>query len=109
VNEAVAQLAFSPSLRSVAVRKAIERAAAQASALHVLPRDALMVEAAWTGKHVTAPRQRHASKGRTGRSHYRTSRVSVRLREMGGAEAAVLNKARATSPAAKAALDRRAY
>lgn len=57
-----------------------------------------MVEAAWTGKHLSSPRIRHHSKGRAGRSHKRTSMLSIRLREMTTEEAIKKNKFRKTLP-----------
>jgi ribosomal protein L22 len=82
VNEALAQLAFSASSRALAVSKVLERAIKKADIDHGLKRGDLVVEAAWTGKHVSYPRLRHHAKGRGGKSFKRTSQVSVSLREM---------------------------
>lgn len=68
-----------------------------------------MIEAAWTGKNMTVPRMRHHSKGRAGRSHYRTSMVSIRLREMDAKEEKRLNKFKAMAAARKLGLDPRGY
>ena len=92
VNEALAQMAFSARSRSSDVRDALIRASREAAAYHGLPKSRLMVEAAWTGKHQSSPRIRHHSKMRAGRSHKRTSQLSVRVREMTDAEAAKKNK-----------------
>jgi ribosomal protein L22 len=92
VNEALAQMAFSPRSRASDVRDALIRASREAAAYHGLPKSRLMVEAAWTGKHQSSPRIRHHSKMRAGRSHKRTSQLSVRVREMTDAEAAKKNK-----------------
>ena len=81
VSEALAQLAFSASSRASAVSKVIERAIIKADLDHGLKRGDLVVEAAWTGKHVSYPRLRHHAKGRGGKSFKRTSQVSVSLRE----------------------------
>lgn len=81
VSEALAQLAFSASSRASAVTKVIERAIIKADLDHGLKRGDLVVEAAWTGKHVSYPRLRHHAKGRGGKSFKRTSQVSVSLRE----------------------------
>jgi ribosomal protein L22 len=112
VNEALAQMAFSPSSRSEPATRAIKRAVNQASAFHGLNTSALLVEAAWTGKHLSAPRIRHHSKGRAGRAAKRTSQLSVRLREMTPDEASKKNKfTRVFERLAetRAALDPRAY
>ena len=110
VPEAVAQLAFSASQRAAAVRKVIEKAVKRAELEHGLPRDRLVVEAAWTGKHMRFPRIRHHAKGRGGKSFKRTSMVSVSLREAAPDEARRLSR---FSPAAGAArrqlLDARGY
>ena len=68
-----------------------------------------MIERAWTGKHLVSPRIRHHSRGRFGRSHWRTSMVSVQLREMTEKEAKLLNKTRGVGKQRKAALDPRGY
>ncbi len=47
-----------------------------------MPSDRLIIERSWTGKKLTSPRLRYHSKGRGGRSHYRTSMLDVRVREM---------------------------
>jgi len=110
VPEAVAQLAFSASQRAAAVRKVIEKAVKRAELEHGLPRDRLVVEAAWTGKHMRFPRIRHHAKGRGGKSFKRTSMVSVSLREAAPEEARRLSR---FGPAAGAArrelLDVRGY
>ena len=110
VPEAVAQLAFSASQRAAAVRKVIEKAVKRAELEHGLPRDRLVVEAAWTGKHMRYPRIRHHAKGRGGKSFKRTSMVSVSLREAAPEEARRLAR---FGPAAgaerRALLDVRGY
>ena len=70
-----------------------------------------MVDRAWTGKHMSSPRLRYHSKGRAGRSHYRTSMLSVRLREMTAEEAQAKARFAQVAPSAerKAKLDPRAY
>lgn len=92
VNEALMQMAHSPHKRAAAVKKAITKAVKQAELFHGLSQDALLVESAWTGKHMSSVRIRHHSKGRAGRAAYRLSMVSVKLREMAESEAAKLNK-----------------
>ena len=110
VPEAVAQLAFNASQRAAAVRKVIEKAVKRAELEHGLPRDRLVVEAAWTGKHMRFPRISHHAKGRGGQSAKRTSMVSVSLREAAPEEARRLAR---FSPSAGAArrelLDARGY
>ena len=78
---------------------------------HAISSDRLMVDRAWTGMHMSSPRLRYHSKGRAGRSHYRTSMLSVRLREMTDAEAAAKRRFVQAAPdaARKAKLDPRAY
>ena len=71
------------------------------------------MDRAWTGKDMTSPRLRYHSKGRTGRSHWRTSILNVRVREMTAEEALAKKRftaaATAATPERKAALDPRAY
>jgi hypothetical protein len=78
---------------------------------HNVSSDKLIVDQAWTGKHISSPRLRYHSKGRAGRSHYRTSTLNVRVREMTPEEAE--KKARFTktlpTPESIAKLDPRAY
>ena len=92
VNEALAQMAFSARARANDVRKALLRASREAEVYHGLTKSKLMVEAAWTGKHQSSPRIRHHSKMRAGRSHKRTSQLTLRVREMTAAEAEKKNK-----------------
>lgn len=70
-----------------------------------------MVDRAWTGKHMTSPRLRHHSKGRAGRSHWRTSTINVRVREMTPQEAIDKKRFASAQPSAerRAALDFRSY
>lgn len=69
-----------------------------------------MVEAAWTGKHQSSPRVRHHGKGRTGRSHKRTSQVALRVREMSDPEREKLVRFKGRpTPESIALLDPRAY
>jgi len=113
VNEVLSQMAFSHQKRAGVMRVAVERAVMNADFYHNLSADQLLVERAWTGKGFSSPRVRYHSKGRAGRSHYRTSRVTVFLREMTPAEQE--KKARFGKWAAmtlaerKAKLDPRAY
>ena len=72
-----------------------------------MPSERLIIERAWTGKHMSSPRLRYHSKGRAGRSHFRTSMLSVRLREMTADEAHA--KKNFTSRRAATDLDSRAY
>ena len=110
VNEAMAQMAFHPQKRSEDMKTALQRAAWNADFYHALRPDDLMVEEAWTGKHLTTPRIRHHNKGRSGRSHYRTSMLTVRLREMTEEEKASLNKFKwLPNAATRAKLDPRGY
>ena len=92
VNEALAQMSFSARARATDVRTALLRASREAEVYHGLPKSKLMVEAAWTGKHQSSPRIRHHSKMRAGRSHKRTSQLTLRVREMTETEAAKKNK-----------------
>lgn len=110
-NEAIAQMAFSPRARAnSAVRKALESAVKNADFYHGLTQDQLMVDQAYTGKQWTSPRLRYHSKGRGGRSHYRTSRVSVKLREMSAEESAKLNRFKGfPTSESRAAIDPRGY
>ena len=82
VNEALAQMSFLAKRRGRAVGTAIERAAWNADYHHDIRREDLLVDEAWTGKQLTQGRIRYHSKGRAGRSHMRTSTVTVKLREM---------------------------
>jgi hypothetical protein len=68
-----------------------------------------MIEEAWTGKNLTSPRIRYHSKGRMGRAHYRTSMVTVRLREMSDKEERRLNRLRKAAAERKALVDPRGY
>lgn len=116
VNEALAQMAFSPSRRARWLSQAITRACLNADTFHALPRDSLLVEEVLTGKHQTSGRIRHHSKGRAGRSHWRTARLLVRVRQMRADERETRDKfavapatnARASS-GMRAALDPRGY
>lgn len=110
VPEALAQMAFSSRQRSEAVRNALRRAVGSAEMYHGLSGSKLMVEAAWTGKHQSSPRIRHHSKMRAGRSHKRTSQLTVRVREMSAEESdkLVRFKVRPT-PESRAKLDPRGY
>jgi ribosomal protein L22 len=110
VPEALAQMAFAQPIRAASLKTAIQRAAWNADFYHNIPPAALMVDRAWTGKEICAPRIRYHSKGRAGRSHYRTSRLTVRLRAMTPAEADKLVKfPRAPSPESRASLHPRGY
>lgn len=111
-NEAIAQMAFAPQRRAKAVKQAIERAAYNADFYTGLSQNELMVERAWTGKNLTSVRMRYHSKGRAGRAHYRTSQLSVRLRQMTPDEAEKLNRfdsRKRPTAASKAALHPRGY
>lgn len=92
VNEAMAQMAFSSAERARAMTKALGRATQRAAMYHALPSDRLMVEAAWTGRHTSAPRLRRMNKGRMGRSFKKTSQVFLRVREMSEEEAREKNR-----------------
>jgi large subunit ribosomal protein L22 len=81
VSKALGQLAFSASSRALAVSKVIERALVQANIEHGLQRNDLIIESAWTGKHISYPRLRHHAKGRGGKSFKRTSQISISVRE----------------------------
>jgi len=113
VNEALAQMVFSQQSRATAAKTALERAVLNADFYHGLTRDQLLVERAWTGRHLQSPRIRYHSKGRAGRSHWRTSMLTVRVREMTSREAAEKAQFTKRSPAAitaaKAALSPRGY
>jgi len=109
VNEALAQMAFSQQSRARAAKTVVERALLNADFYHGLGREALMVERAWTGRHLQSPRIRYHSKARAGRSHWRTSMLTVRVREMNAVEAASLNKFATARAEKRAALDPRGY
>ena len=114
LNEALAQMSFSQQQRAYkSSRLALRRAALNADFYHSLSPSDLVVERAWTGKGMTSARARHHSKGRTGRSHWRTSSLTVRLREMRPEERTELNRfGKGTLLPTKerlAALDPRAY
>ena len=110
MNEAMAQMAFHSQKRGGSMKTALERAVWNADFYHNLRSDDLMVEEAWTGKHLTSPRIRHHNKGRAGRSHYRTSMLTVRLREMSAEEKESLNKFKwLPSAESRAKLDPRGY
>jgi ribosomal protein L22 len=109
VNEALAQMAFSSSQRARDVSKAVARACKQVELFHGLPKNELMVEAAWTGKHTSSPRLRHHSKMRAGRAHKRTSQLSLRVRKMTAEEAGKLNRFQAGAKVPKEALNPRGY
>ena len=108
----MAQLSFALPKRAAPVKTAVQRACWNADFYHNLPPAALMVDRAWTGKNIQAPRVRHHSKGRAGMAHYRTSQVTVRVRAMEPAEAEALVKFpahKAPGPEARARLDPRGY
>ena len=109
VNEALAQMSFHVKRRGKAVGMAVERAAWNADFHHDVRREALMVDQAWTGKQLQMPRIRYHSKGRAGRSHYRTSMLTVRLREMTPEERAKRRSFTKPTPEARAALSPRGY
>ena len=110
VPEALAQMAFSPARRARAVREAVTKATWNADFYHALPPEKLMVERAWTGNGLRAPRIVYHARGKSGRAHYRTTSLSVRLREMSPQEEEALVKFK-TRPTAesRARLDARAY
>jgi large subunit ribosomal protein L22 len=110
VSEALVQMAFSKEKRPKSVKTAIERAVLNADFYHSLSPDKLLVERAWTGKQLTSVRVRHHSKGRAGMAHWRTSMLTVRLREMDADEATRLNRYKSLpSAGTKAKLDPRGY
>lgn len=110
VNEALTQMAFSQQKRAASARSALERACQNADFYHSLSSDQLMVERAWTGKHMTSMRIRYHSKGRAGRAYWRTSMLTVRLREMTPAEQLKKNRFGAKpSAAVRAKLDPHGY
>ena len=110
MNEALAQMAFSQQKRAKAVGSAVERAAWNADFHHNVRPEELLVDSAWTGKQITQARIRYHSKGRAGRSHLRTSMVTVKLREMTAEERTARQKFpwRPTSET-RARLDPRGY
>ncbi len=65
-NEALAQMAFSPKVRSSVVRHVLLRAINRADFYHGLTSDDLKVAEAFTGKGLTAPRIRHHGRGACG-------------------------------------------
>ena len=112
VNEAMAQMAFSSAERARALTTALRRAAQRAELYHALPTERLMVEAAWTGRHTSSPRIRRKNRGRSGRSHKRTSQVFLRVREMSEEEATEKNRftpASLPTAASRAKLSPRGY
>ena len=110
VPEAMAQMSFSLRKRAQPVQTALQRACWNADFYHNLPPSALMVDRAWTGKELSAPRIRHHSKGRAGMAHFRTSMLTVKLRAMNPTEADKLLKFPASPPAGlDKKLDPRAY
>ena len=78
---------------------------------HDVSSERLLVDRAWTGKHLTSARIRHHSKGRAGMSHYRTSMLNVRVREMTPDELEKHARAAPMLPTAEriAKLSRRGY
>jgi len=78
---------------------------------HDIPSDLLIVDRAWTCKHLVSGRIRNHNKGRAGRSHYRTSTLNVSVREMTPEEAEKKKrfKSRVNTPEQIAALHPRAY
>lgn len=109
-SEVLAQMSYSKQSRARNVKVAVERALLNADFYHALRPEQMLVERAWTGKHLTSMRIRHHSKGRAGRSHWRTSMLTVRVREMEGDEPARLNKfTRLPAAATRTALDPRGY
>jgi large subunit ribosomal protein L22 len=109
VNEAIAQMAFAPQSRAKLVKQAIEKAAVNADFYHDVSKEDLLVERAWTGKQFMSPRVRYHSKGRAGRSYFRTSTVWVRLREMLLDEKEKLNKFKSNKITKKESLSPRGY
>ena len=108
-HEAITQLAYSARKRGKVLRLAVERAVQNADQYHELAANELTVEKVWTGKHLTSPRVRHHSKGRAGRSHYRTSMVTVQLREAGEGAPGRAPKFKLPTAASRARLNPRAY
>lgn len=109
-HEAIMQLAYSPKKRGKVLKTAVERAVMNADFYNALDATQLTVEKVWTGKQLSSPRVRHHSKGRAGMAHYRTSMVTVQLREAGeGAAGGRASKFRPPTAASRAALDPRAY
>jgi len=96
VNDAIAQMAFSPKNRGNVVRHVIERAVANADFYHGWDRDDLVVQEAFVGKNATYPRIRYHSKGRAGQSHLRYSQLTVHLRKKTAEEAERMAKKWAT-------------
>jgi hypothetical protein len=112
VNEALAQMAFSAKKRGSVAATAVRRAVWNADFYHDVKQDDLMVTAAWTGKELSAPRVRYHGRGRVGMMHYRTSKLTVMLREMTPAEReerAKFARWQAPTPELRASLDPRGY
>jgi ribosomal protein L22 len=102
-------MAYSDQVRAAAVKRALGRAARNADFYHDLRQGELVVDRAWTAKELTSPRLRYHSKGRTGRSHYRTSQLTVRVRQMTAEESDRLLKFKAPTPWRKEKLVGRGY
>jgi ribosomal protein L22 len=102
-------MAFSPSKRSEDIRTALKYAVRRAELLHQIPQDKLVVETAWTGKNMSSPRVRHHAKGRAGTAHWRSSEVSVQVREMDTHEEAKALREAARQEARRVTLSPRGY
>ena len=63
VNDAIAQMAFSPKNRGGVARHVIERAVANADFYHGWSRDELCIAEAFVGKNAQYPRVRYHSRG----------------------------------------------
>jgi large subunit ribosomal protein L22 len=92
VNEAVAQMAFSAKARGSLLKYCINRAVSKADFFHGLTHDQLLIDEVLIGEGLKAPRARYHSRGRMGRAAFRTSHVTIKLREMTEEERGKLNK-----------------
>lgn len=92
VNDAIAQMAFSPQNRGRVARHVIERAISNADFYHGWSRDELCIEEAFVGKNAQYPRVRYHSRGRAGTAHLRYSQLTVHVRKMTEEEMAVAEK-----------------
>ncbi len=81
VKNALYELEFSQKRISLAVKKVLESAIANAENNHQLDIDSLIVSEAWVGKNLTMKRFRPRARGRVGRILKPFSQITIVVRE----------------------------
>ncbi|MGI9392509.1 MAG: 50S ribosomal protein L22 [Parvibaculales bacterium] len=81
VKNALYELEFSQKRISLAVKKVLESAIANAENNHQLDIDSLIVSEAWVGKNLTMKRFRPRARGRVGRILKPFSQITIIVRE----------------------------